>query len=230
MLSFALGRQIAVDFYDCLPERLNDCAFMQEICESSAREAGATVLSSSFHNFTPQGVSGVVVIAESHFAVHAWPEFRFAALDIFTCSESVDFDVACSAFAAKTGASSFAVRGGLCRGELNNGQPKKTESIDYHKILSRTTPSWEKIYTADTHCGMSLIIDICGCSNINAPGVFADSFALPAKDVVIRRNTSTGCINIDIFKSGFIDPRPVAESAMAEFCGARYTLQVIMRP
>lgn len=51
---------------------------------------GATVLEDSFHYFSPQGVSGVVVIAESHIAIHTWPEHEYAAVDIFTCGTTVD--------------------------------------------------------------------------------------------------------------------------------------------
>jgi S-adenosylmethionine decarboxylase proenzyme len=56
----------------------------------AASRSGATVLDTSFHYFSPQGVSGVVVIAESHLAIHTWPEYDYAAVDIFTCGTRVD--------------------------------------------------------------------------------------------------------------------------------------------
>jgi S-adenosylmethionine decarboxylase len=53
---------------------------------AGALEAGATILHSHFHHFTPNaGVSGVVVLAESHISIHTWPERGFAALDVFMC-------------------------------------------------------------------------------------------------------------------------------------------------
>ena len=52
--------------------------------EIAAQKSGATIINSSFHTFEPQGVSGVVIIAESHFTIHAWPEHDYAAVDIFT--------------------------------------------------------------------------------------------------------------------------------------------------
>lgn len=52
----------------------------------AAQEVGATVLGDTFHRFQPHGVSGVVVIAESHLSVHTWPEHAYAAVDIFSCS------------------------------------------------------------------------------------------------------------------------------------------------
>ena len=56
----------------------------------AAKDAGATVIQSSFHHFSPYGVSGVVVIQESHLAIHTWPEYQYAAVDLFTCGTSVD--------------------------------------------------------------------------------------------------------------------------------------------
>ncbi len=60
----------------------------------AAVDCGAVVLGDSFHRFSPQGVSGVVVIAESHLSVHTWPEYGYAAADIFTCGVSVDPQIA----------------------------------------------------------------------------------------------------------------------------------------
>ena len=54
----------------------------------AAEETGATVIGKIFHQFSPQGVTGVVAIAESHLCIHTWPEFGYAAVDIFTCGEN----------------------------------------------------------------------------------------------------------------------------------------------
>ncbi len=62
----------------------------------AALEAGAEVREVAFHQFSPQGVSGVVVISESHLAIHTWPEIGFAAIDVFTCGDSVDPWEACN--------------------------------------------------------------------------------------------------------------------------------------
>ena len=56
----------------------------------AAEETGATVIGKLFHQFSPQGVTGVVAIAESHLCIHTWPEHAYAAVDIFTCGESFD--------------------------------------------------------------------------------------------------------------------------------------------
>ena len=86
----SLGRQIVAEYYDCNPEILNDVAKIETCMLDAAREAEATVINSTFHHFSPFGVSGVVVIQESHLAIHTWPENGYAAVDIFTCGDAVD--------------------------------------------------------------------------------------------------------------------------------------------
>jgi S-adenosylmethionine decarboxylase proenzyme len=86
----ALGRQILVEFYDCDEDVFADeVAFRQHMLDAVAA-SGATVVSDTFHHFSPFGVSGVVVIAESHVTIHTWPEYRYAAVDIFTCGETIN--------------------------------------------------------------------------------------------------------------------------------------------
>lgn len=78
------------DFFDGTPDLLNDVVFVEETMVDAAEKAGATLINATFHHFAPFGVSGVVVIQESHLAIHTWPEYGFASVDIFTCGESVD--------------------------------------------------------------------------------------------------------------------------------------------
>jgi S-adenosylmethionine decarboxylase proenzyme len=86
----ALGRHILAEFYECDRDAINDVRVVEETLLAAAREAKATVIGSSFHLFEPHGVSGVVVISESHLAIHSWPEYAYAAVDIFTCGDDVD--------------------------------------------------------------------------------------------------------------------------------------------
>ena len=58
--------------------------------EEAAEKAHATIINATFHHFSPHGVSGVVMIQESHLAIHTWPEYGFAAIDIFTCGDTID--------------------------------------------------------------------------------------------------------------------------------------------
>ena len=86
----ALGRQILVEFYDCDRNVLDDEGLIREILLEGVRRSRATIISDTFHTFSPHGVSGVIVIAESHVTIHTWPEHGYAAIDIFTCGESID--------------------------------------------------------------------------------------------------------------------------------------------
>ena len=86
----ALGRQILVEFYDCDSNVLNSKEFIEKSLNEAVEKSGATIVTSTFHTFSPFGVSGVVVIAESHVSIHTWPEYEYAAVDIFTCGESID--------------------------------------------------------------------------------------------------------------------------------------------
>ena len=84
----ALGIHLLLELRSCDSEKLDNLPLIREALLSAAREVGATVLGHTFHKFSPQGVTGVIAIAESHFCIHTWPEFAYAAVDIFTCGES----------------------------------------------------------------------------------------------------------------------------------------------
>jgi S-adenosylmethionine decarboxylase len=86
----ALGRQILAEFFNCDPQIINDVEKVEQYMKRAAIECGAAIVNSVFHTFNPHGISGVVVIAESHLAIHTWPEYSYAAVDVFTCGNSVD--------------------------------------------------------------------------------------------------------------------------------------------
>jgi len=86
----SLGRHVLVEFYGCDKDRLNSIELIERSMKDAALNSGATIVESVFHLFSPHGVSGVVVIAESHLAIHTWPEYQYAAVDLFTCGDSVD--------------------------------------------------------------------------------------------------------------------------------------------
>lgn len=86
----ALGRHILAEMYDCQETLLDNVQQVEEAMVSAALGAGAEIREVAFHKFSPHGVSGVVVISESHLAIHTWPELGYAAVDIFTCGETVD--------------------------------------------------------------------------------------------------------------------------------------------
>ena len=86
----ALGHQLMVEYYGCSAARLNDRDHIRDAMVAAAKATGATVVGDMFHEFNPHGISGVVVIAESHLAIHTWPEYGYAAVDLFTCGNEID--------------------------------------------------------------------------------------------------------------------------------------------
>lgn len=113
----ALGRHILVEFVGCSSDILNDVDVIEKGMVDAAKNAGATVINSTFHHFSPFGVSGVVVIQESHLAIHTWPEYQYAAVDLFTCGDTVDpwisFDHLKKVFQAKNHSAIEMHRGAL---------------------------------------------------------------------------------------------------------------------
>jgi S-adenosylmethionine decarboxylase len=85
----ALGKHLLVELKDCDRKLINDVNFLRGVLLAAAGASGVIVLGEFFHAFEPQGVSGVVTIAESHLFIHTWPEYGYAAFDIFTCGNSV---------------------------------------------------------------------------------------------------------------------------------------------
>lgn len=85
-----LGRHLLVEFYDCDMKTLDDVAGIETHMNNAALACGATIVQSTFHRFEPWGVSGVVVISESHLAIHTWPEYGYASVDLYTCGDDID--------------------------------------------------------------------------------------------------------------------------------------------
>jgi S-adenosylmethionine decarboxylase proenzyme len=100
----ALGRHLLLELKICNEEVLDDLGFLKNCLNEAAIHSGATVVGESFYHFSPCGVSGVVNIAESHIAIHTWPEYRYAAVDVFTCGNDVDPEKAARWITEKLGA------------------------------------------------------------------------------------------------------------------------------
>ena len=82
-----LGTHLLLELRDCDPRLLDDLAHIRRQLRNAADAVGAQVVGESFHRFSPQGVTGILSIAESHISIHTWPELAYAAADIFTCGE-----------------------------------------------------------------------------------------------------------------------------------------------
>ena len=83
-----LGLHLLLELKECNPDLLNDLDHIRQSLLLAARKVGAHVVGESFHRFSPQGVTGILAIAESHISIHTWPEYRYAAADIFACGAS----------------------------------------------------------------------------------------------------------------------------------------------
>lgn len=83
----SLGVHLILELYDCNRDLLRDNTRLATGLEEAVRRTGATIIDSLFHSFSPGGLSGAVVIAESHVTLHTWPEHGYAAVDAFTCGE-----------------------------------------------------------------------------------------------------------------------------------------------
>jgi S-adenosylmethionine decarboxylase len=79
-----------VEFYGCDSKLLNDEKKLKAILETAADKCKATRIKTLFHKFNPQGISGIVIIAESHISIHTWPEYNVASVDIYTCGEVIN--------------------------------------------------------------------------------------------------------------------------------------------
>ena len=85
-----LGIHVMVELKECNPSLLDDLPYIREAMTQAADAAGATIIGESFHQFNPQGVTGILAISESHLCIHTWPEYGYAAADVFTCGETFD--------------------------------------------------------------------------------------------------------------------------------------------
>ncbi len=86
-----LGRHIIAELHGCDPGLLTDLDRTMEILREAVRVSGATYLGEFHKVFEPWGgLTAIVALAESHISIHTWPEYRYAALDIFTCGENAD--------------------------------------------------------------------------------------------------------------------------------------------
>jgi S-adenosylmethionine decarboxylase len=100
----ALGRHLLLELFDCDLDAINNLESVKQTLVEAARRAQATIVDVVFHEFNPFGISGVVVIAESHLSIHTWPEYRYAAVDIFSCGDVLQPEVAASYLVEQFGA------------------------------------------------------------------------------------------------------------------------------
>lgn len=105
-----IGTHFLLELERCDSELLDDLHFIRDSMISAAIETGATIVGETFHKFSPRGVTGVVAIAASHLSIHTWPEYGYAAADIFTCGSEFPPDRATELIIEKLGCQSPTVR------------------------------------------------------------------------------------------------------------------------
>lgn len=105
----SLGKHLIIEYHGCDPAVLDDKELIETYLVKAVRLSGAAIIKPFFHQFSPHGVTGVVVIAESHFSVHTWPEYGYAALDIFTCGDEIRAEPAVSFLRESLGAGHYSV-------------------------------------------------------------------------------------------------------------------------
>ena len=216
----ALGRQMTVEFYDCSSAILTDAAEMEKVFLRAAEASGAHVVNSLFHSFQPQGVSGVVVISESHFAVHAWPEHDYAAVDLFTCGDGVDFDIAVKSLAEGMRSGSWIISSMVHRGIVGDSGIERLVPVVENQNSHGLQLSWAKRFERSHARAMSCCIDIYNCKGINLSSEedlhkFADAlsgiingaesggewgFSVQGDDIEFARTFARGHLN------GFVSP------------------------
>lgn len=119
-----LGKHIIAEFSQCDQDILKDQVFIKKALFKAAEVAGATVLDSSFYRFGNGGVSGVVIIAESHLSIHTWPECGYAACDFYTCGSHTRPEKACHLLAElfKSAHGEYlTIKRGICYAEKQYG-------------------------------------------------------------------------------------------------------------
>lgn len=112
-----LGKHVVFDFWECV--NLNSTGIIRKTLKEAVNACGATLLEIKIRKFSPQGITGIALIVESHISIHTWPEYKYAAVDVFTCGEKVNPYLAISVFKKYL-------------------KPKKAEVIDLDEVNFKT--------------------------------------------------------------------------------------------
>lgn len=80
-----VGVHVIADLHGCPFDLINDSAYVEKVMTEAASVSDVTILDAHFREFTPQGVTGVLLLSESHMSFHSWPELNLATVDFFTC-------------------------------------------------------------------------------------------------------------------------------------------------
>lgn len=112
----SIGYQVLIDIYECNYEKMEDLEYVKDMMKELAKILNTNIRQVAFEKFEPYGISGVLIISESHITIHTWPEYRYAGIDIFTCSKKVEYDKAIDFVLKKLNAKKYNVK------EFNRGK------------------------------------------------------------------------------------------------------------
>lgn len=84
------GLHILIDLSGCDPHQINSKKFWNDTLTGAANVAGMEILHTYFHEFKPQGITGFLLLSTSHISIHSWPEYNYAACDVFSCSDDAN--------------------------------------------------------------------------------------------------------------------------------------------
>lgn len=252
---YAIGRHMIADFNGCSYDAIATPDRVRDALLRAAEESGATVVSDSFRFFSPHGVSGFVIIAESHFSVHTWPEYSYAAIDIFTCGDTVNFNTAIRTLEAAFQAQRVEITADLFRGTGIGLAESNTAPL-----LAPPTLSWEHLFKESHAWGMTVDVELLK-SEISDDEMlkqhctaFAGSLGFPNLRAEMRSDCASdielpfqfaGCFNglqirayqkrgsdtlyVETLFAGFINPRDVGLYALEHFRAAGYRIRVSLR-
>jgi len=222
---------------------------------AAAERGGATVLGCHMHAYLPQGVSGVLIIAESHITLHTWPEHSFAAADVFTCGDTLDIEAAGDVLKSSLGADRVLVSGDFSRGDR---LPTETEAdgptpASWKDLLERGE-AWALEASVDLHgCDPACLGDLdalrrfsadagklLGMAPIGEPAIAREevraSKARPTlaqryddARVSIHAAEQTSSAYVDVLSSRYFEPRTMAELAVRALGADHYHLHVAVR-
>lgn len=252
----ALGLQWLIECHDADPRALDDREVLEAALVQAARAAGATVLGAHMHRFAPQGVSGVVVLAESHLTVHTWPEHRYAAFDLFSCSERILVGPALDELGRALKAGEVTASAALRRGVL--GVRGVARALGAPWAEARLVPLREQ-FDAQRGGGLLVAIDAWGCPGraleragaegamravVEAAGLGAASRVWSWGDerdagwvaveggrgaLTARLDAGRGVAHVELRSTAFFDPARAA-AAVVDAVGARaHTVTSVVR-
>ena len=112
----SISYQVLIDLYDCDYDKMEDLDYIKNVMHKLSEILGTTIKKEAFYQFSPYGISGVLIIAESHLTIHTWPEYKYAGIDLFTCSKKLNTDEAVKFLCESLNATKYEIK------EINRGK------------------------------------------------------------------------------------------------------------